>query len=190
MSKNKDQTGENQQTQSRFWTVTIFIVLTVAFATVVWVMIASDYQSRAILLAAIIATASTAFTLSSNKKREIASSHRERKENGYMEYINIFFDVVDIKNPNKKEKELKNKMLEFRKTLLIWGSDETITTWNKLARSANDPNNRAELLRMSAEMLRSIRKDLGHNDFNLPASELLKLIIKAEEHDDMDKLGF
>ena len=81
-------------------------------------------------------------------------------------------------------------MLEFRKTLLIWGSDETITTWNKLARSANDPNNRAELLRMSAEMLRSIRKDLGHNDFNLPASELLKLIITAEEHDDMDKLGF
>ena len=105
-----------------------------------------------------------------------------------MEYINIFFDLIDIKNPNKKEKELKTKMLEFRKTLLIWGSDETITTWNKLARSANNINNHEELLRMAAEMLRSIRKDLGHNDFNLPASELLKLIIKVEEHDDIDNL--
>lgn len=188
MNKNKAETGEYQQKQPKFWTVAIFIAMAGAFAIVVWVIIASDYQSRAILLAAIIATASTVITLRSNKKRDIAASHRERKENGYMEYINIFFDLIDIKNPNKKEKELKTKMLEFRKTLLIWGSDETITTWNKLARSANNINNHEELLRMAAEMLRSIRKDLGHNDFNLPASELLKLIIKVEEHDDIDNL--
>ena len=132
-----------------------------------------------VLLAAILTNFFT-------RRREINARHFLEKREAYGKIIDIVFDLIaSIKSgKNLPEKTLVNKLLAFKKGLMVWGGPEVIESWNEFeieserAGNSNDPE---MLITVMERMLRAIRKDLGHDDHQLKFGSLIGLLILGKD---------
>ena len=86
------------------------------------------------------------------------------------------------------EDETIERMNAIVKDVMVWGSAETVNQYNAFLRNsltANQDNPKVLFENVEA-LLRSFRKDLGHNDRALENLALTKLILKPDEHDKLD----
>lgn len=132
-----------------------------------------------VLLAAILTNFFT-------RRREINARHFLEKREAYGKIIDIVFDVIASTKSGKSlpDKTLVNKMLVFKKGLMVWGGPEVIESWNEFeieserARNNNDPK---IILTVMEQVLRAIRKDLGHDDRQLKFGSLFGLLILGKD---------
>ena len=118
------------------------------------------------------------------KRRETIARHFSDKRQGYMNIINILFDIISSTKSGKKlsEKQLADKMMTFKKALIVWGGPEVIETWNKFEITSSSGNLEAnEMIIQMEKILRAIRKDLGHDDRSLKFGSLWGLILVADD---------
>ena len=120
------------------------------------------------------------------RRREINARHFSEKREAYGKIINIVFDAMASTKSGKKlpDKALVNKMMEFKKGLMIWGDPEVIESWNKFEMESGEGQSRndSRIIFVAMEhVLRAIRKDLGHDDRRLKFGDLCRLIIVAED---------
>jgi len=125
----------------------------------------------------------TLMTHIQTKKREINSRHFLEKRDGYMHMIDLLFELIACKKNDDDitEERLTNKMMEFKKALLIWGGQEIIHTWNDYEMKAASGMSAKETIMQMETIIRAIRKDLGHDDSLLQAGSLVGLILIAED---------
>lgn len=132
-----------------------------------------------VLLAAILTNFFT-------RRREINARHFLEKREAYGKIIDIVFDMIASTKSGKSipDKTLVNKMLVFKKGLMVWGDPEVIELWNEFEieseRVRNDDDPRIILTAME-HVLRAIRKDLGHDDGRLKFGSLFGLIILGKD---------
>lgn len=160
----------------------------------VYSLVITDTNTRSVLISIVGLTVTTLITLHNTKKREIAAKHRAQKSEGYMGYIDIFTDLGrPMKNRKIKGKDFENRIIEFKKTLLAWGGKDTIDAWNKTAKIANSIDEKPEelnpeMLYALADMLMSIRKELGHDNVDIDHADILKVLMSIDSHDQIDAL--
>ncbi len=100
-----------------------------------------------------------------------------------MHIIDLIFDfVVNAKNDEDLgESQMLEKIIPFKKALLVWGSPDTIEAWSQFeVVSGKNPTNETIVKEMEI-LLRAIRKDLGHDDSKLQFGSILALLIVAED---------
>lgn len=117
------------------------------------------------------------------KKREIVARHFENKREGYTHVINLIFDIIRSvkKGEELGEDNILKKIIPFKKALIVWGSPEIIEAWNRFEQiSEKDPSSEMMFEEME-NILRAIRKDLGHDDSQLTFGSITKLLIIAED---------
>lgn len=184
---------------SRLLGGTALIVVFAIIGLFIWSLTEADANTRSAIIAAIGLIVTVLIANSQTKKREIAAHHFSDKRNGYMNYVDIFIDlgrseiegkkcdsserISDAPGNDQKSHILEDRVLEFKKTLLIWGSTELIETWNVVMNKIDTVDSNEDRLDMLDDVLRAIRKDLGHNDFGLQRGKLVSLLIKREEND-------
>ena len=80
------------------------------------------------------------------------------------------------------EKQLVKRLLEYKKTLLVWSDAHVIKAWNDAESSWASTNQDpiASLLTWD-NLMREMRKDLGKDDSELEDGDLVALILLAEE---------
>ena len=125
------------------------------------------------------------------KAREVHARHFPEKTEAYGKIMDLIFSIIgNIKSKNKhSDSDLKKLMLDFKKSMMIWGSAETIRLWNEIETVTNTEGQNPETtMAVMEQLLRAIRKDLGQDDQSLQFGELLKLIIVPEEKDKMSGL--
>ena len=118
------------------------------------------------------------------KRREIVARHYSDKRQGYMNIINILFDIISSTKSGKKpsEKQLADKMMTFKKALIVWGGPEVIETWNEFEITSSNGDLKAnEMIIQMEKILRAIRKDLGHDDRSLKFGSLWGLVLVADD---------
>lgn len=117
------------------------------------------------------------------KKREINSRHFTEKRAAYTLIIDLFFDflMAEKTGKNTSDKKTLEKIILFKKSLIIWGVTDVIEFWNELEGGTLNSGNEQESLVQIEQMLRSIRKDLGHNDNSLEFGNLAALLLISEE---------
>ena len=118
-------------TKSRLFVFAIWLAVIALLGAYIYSLVIADNNTRSALISVIAFIAVTAITLRSNKQREIDAKHRKHKAEGYRKYIDIFIDMGG-KHRKLSDKKFEESVLEFKKTLLTWGSEETIKTWNIL----------------------------------------------------------
>lgn len=124
----------------------------------------------------------------SNRRREINSRHFIEKKNAYMHLINLIFDIFKSikKDESITEDELLERMFDFKRELMVWGDKtviEALDTYERNSIALLDEKNPSQTLLLVDDLLRSIRKDLGHNDSQLERGNLVRMLIVADEKD-------
>ena len=137
------------------------------------------------ILALIGVSASAIMAHWSAKKREVEARHFAEKRKGYNSFIDIMFDVltaIKLGREPPSERQLATRILEYKKTLLIWADAYVIKMWDEVESSlANTDQDPKKVLLMWDSLLREMRKDLGKDDSELDDGDLVSLILLAKE---------
>lgn len=112
------------------------------------------------------------------KNKEIEQKHFEKKALAYQNFISEFMNGAIQYKGKERDKKLFKAMMDFKKTVLVWGKPEMIKDMlrlqEKLLSVAELPSNVVEA---SDFLYRIIRKDLGHDDSTLKHYELAQLTL-------------
>lgn len=131
----------------------------------------------------IVSVISVVFSRYLETRATIRKEHREKKIPVYESLIGfifkIFMGVKDEKTPD--EKELLEFMSDFTQRAIVWASDDVLNAWIQFRdMSLNEEEvkkNPMKLMFSYENVLREIRKDLGHKNKNLGKGKLLSLFI-------------
>ena len=172
---------------SRTLRIIVGILLIVAALSIVgvlvWSLLGADANTRSGVIGFIGMIAVALYTHYQTKKREISARHFSDKREGYIKFVDLFFDLTQSAGTNSKvpQRVLVEKFLPFKKALIIWGGPEILELWNSFEAKANDEQSPDEMMRVLEDILRAIRSDLGHDDSALPYGSLVALILVAED---------
>ena len=132
---------------------------------------------------AIISVASILVAKYYERKAAIELELRSKKIPFYQNMIDLIFYYfyAEKLGQKKDDKEELLAMSEMTKGMVIWGSPEVVASYSEFRRLAllppasNRPSN--EVVFSIENILRGIRKDLGHNDLKLSKGAILRLFI-------------
>lgn len=141
------------------------------------------------VLTAAVSISTFIYNNSRQLTREIKSRHFSDKRIAYQKFFDFLFRIFAAQKTGEeiKESELIAMMHSLAKDLMIWGSAESINQFNMFLRdSAINEGDINHTFRNVENLMRSFRKDLGHDDRNLEYFGLSKVMIKPEDHHKLD----
>ena len=160
----------------------IWIVFGILFA---WIGSQDSEVVKTIIVAtATILAALVAVVVSQQwtKKREIAESHRQQKIDLYTPFIKMVMDQMQRqKNASSKDAAANTASIEeffreFTMGLVLWGSPKFVRSYLKFRGAATEDSSENVILLMD-DLIRALRKDLGHSDWLLPRGDLIKTFL-------------
>ena len=169
-----------------FMVVAVVLVVLVAAGLVAMSLWNADPNVRSALVAAIGMFAVGIWSHRQIKKREIEARHFVDKRDAYMKFMDLFFDVMKgqrLKRPTR-DRKLVEDLATIKKYLMVWAGPEMLGAWDKFeaeAEAAAASANPTDALLSFDNLLRAIRKDLGHNDTLLASGSLISMILKSED---------
>lgn len=113
----------------------------------------------------------------------------EAKREAYGDFIGSFMSFFHrfAQDQEVPPHEMVNAIRSLSTDVMTWGSAATVNAFNRYQREniipTSDPK---ELFRRTEIFLRALRKDLGHNDSSLRNFALTKLLLRGDEHDNLD----
>lgn len=162
-------------------------IIVIAFA--IWFVYAKWEDLDANTLATVFTGLVVIYGYSETKKRETVARHFIEKKNAYGDFINFICKISERKNQGKNSfQEMVNKTETFKRALITWGGKDIIDAYNRYTRTANPATTDKDLFLLVDDLLRAIRKDLGHNDSKLKRGELVGMFLDNESKEKLDKL--
>lgn len=116
------------------------------------------------------------------KKREVNARHYEDQRRVYMQLIDLIYSMAHENKSGKKptNKGIESKMIDLSKALMIWGGPEMIKAWNNYRSDSAKSKSPEEGLKKMELILKTIRKDLGHDDSSLNDFDIIGLMLTAD----------
>jgi hypothetical protein len=82
------------------------------------------------------------------------------------------------KTPAPNEDEAKTFMAEFNREFMVWGSDSVVAAWVRWRKHfAKSPDDTKEAMFLIEDLIRAIRRDLGHRNKGLAEGDILAIFI-------------
>jgi len=167
----------------------LYVIWLIAWSAIGWVATRESQLAAAIVAAAGTLLASVAAVVYSQqrlRKREIAESHRAKKAELYSKFIKEMIELLmkykgsepDVRSIAEDAK-LQSFFMEFTSDLMLWGSRGVINKYSAF-RSHGQPS-AGNVLLLADDLLRAMRKDLGHSNLFLGRGELIKLLLSDPE---------
>jgi hypothetical protein len=107
----------------------------------------------------------------------------DKKYNVYNEIFSIFFDIMrEGKGFTKKAKpnDLPDRIINVKKDLLIYGTDEIIKKFTEWNVNCNNPNQMSNFQNYLALFI-LIRKDMGYKKSKLTEKDILRIIMGDDD---------
>lgn len=182
---------------SKFWMIFLFLLLT---GFLIWgIFYVDDLQSKIAILgivAIIVAAFTSVLTVGINntkaKEREYELHILKEKQKVFEHFYNSYFEM--LKGVKKGNKGLSNKveqeMMEFKKGLMNWGSDQLIKEYlafdTKLIESEGNPD-KFNILKDGNDFIKALRKELGFNDSK--EVNVMSIILTAAARKELKESG-
>ena len=129
-----------------------------------------------------------------DRQSKVRQELMQKKVPVYERYMEMWFDVLRLgtsARPNPDEapnmatpEAVQEAVIETARQLILWGSDEVVQRHAALRRLGNptpfDPELHAQLL-VFEDVLKAIRKDLGHSGRILRPGDLLILFLNTSD---------
>jgi len=167
----------------------IAIVVAAGWAayTLISLFLSAEDPLRLGVLTAAVSVIALIYNNARQQVREIKSRHFVEKRQAYQKFFDFLFEMFSASRKGQRldESQMVDKMQAIVKEIMIWGSAETINEFNSFVRAtANPPAEGVPgIFGIVERLMRSLRRDLGHNDRKLEHLGLTKLLIKGDEHD-------
>ncbi len=130
---------------------------------------------------------------SETKKREIVARHFSEKKNVYMKFIDMLIKVLKGQKEETpvEQEDLVEAMYNFRGEMIIWGGADTINAFDKYIKNAelDDTTGECDPLLVVDDLLRAMRKELGHNDDSLKRGRIVGMLLDVEGKKLLDGLA-
>ena len=163
------------------------LVLLGASALVVYSWLKADANTRFGVIGVVGTLVSAVLVHKQTKKREADARMFAEKRKAYVGFLDLFFDMSGRVGDKPTDEQLRERMLEFKKALLVWGDTDAFALWRSLEGGVGNSKNPREVLLHLDKILRLMRKELGHDDSLLPEGELAASILVAEDRDMLRK---
>jgi len=156
---------------------------------------------KAASIAAFVSVITFLFGRYFEQKRELKQKINSEKIKVYKGFFDFYFDLFSyekIHGEPKPELDLMKEMLEFRKVLILWGSDSVIDAYVEFkdrmvefGEGEDDlPTKTAKMMKASANVLASMRKDIGYTFTSFNAKDLaaMQLAVDSETEKVIERL--
>lgn len=165
------------------------IIGLIAFGFAIWMIVElADAVARATAGTVLVGLIGVLYVQLQTKKREIEARHFPKKVEGYQKFVDFLIDdLLQLGKVSKKSEEGKlgvptlqavKSVVEFKKTVFIWGSPQMIRAVEEFELLMGDPD---KIFSVVDKMYRIMRKDLGHSDLLLKDGDLVAFLMKASE---------
>ncbi|MEQ8855080.1 hypothetical protein [Gimesia sp.] len=149
----------------------------------------SEYAAPLIVTAGTIIVTVLSVVLSRyyETRSAIEKEHRDNKIPVYEDLLKFMFKIfMGTKTGNPvSEKEMIDFMSKFNQVAMVWASDDVLSAWIKFRSTSMDEeqtkNNPIRLMVVFEDLIREIRKDLGHKNKNLTNGKILSLFVNDIE---------
>ena len=153
-------------------------------------LLSLDSSVAATIIAAsatvLVSVVSIIYSQRKTKEREIAESHRPQKIELYKRFMDDV--VLGVLRMTKKkggksiddadvQEHLQDFFFQFTGDLIVWGSPQVIKSYTEFRSSGDQP----EIILKVDDMLRAIRKDLGHSNRGIGRGALISLFLTDPE---------
>lgn len=182
---------------SKFWMFFLFLLL---IGFLIWgIFFVDDLSSKISILgivAVIVAAFTSVLTVSINnkkaKEREYELHILKEKQKVFEHFYNAYFEMLS--KVKKGKTGLTNKaieeMMEFKKGLMNWGSDNLIENYlkfdNKMIEKQENPDS-FNLLLDGDNFIKELRKELGFVDSK--KVNIMSIILNAEARKELTEKG-
>ena len=174
--------------------VAIAVVIAIPYVAYLAIIIFLSASSAAKLgaLTALISIIALIYNNLRQQEREIKSRHFSEQRQAYQKVGDLLFDIMNSVTGTEQldnDETLKRSRM-IVKDIMFWGSANTVNQYNLFIRNSSQPieeNSMANFHNVE-NLLRALRKDLGHNDKKMEHLGLSKLLIKGDEHHKLDNI--
>ncbi len=117
------------------------------------------------------------------QRREIKSRHYTDKVKAYKNILTTLLKILNNSSDSNYMNKHINEFKEIQKELLIWADSGVVDAWTcLLGKAVNIEANARKDIYAWEELIKAMRKDLGHNDIAMKKGALLKIILKPDEY--------
>lgn len=166
--------------------IALAIVVGWAVFAAVTLFIAATATVKLGVLTAGVSAVALLYNNARQQAREIKSRHFVEKRQAYQKFFDFLFEMFSAQRKGTQidEADMIDRMQVIVKEIMIWGSADTINEYNSFIRNTVDPPSDGDpkIFGTVEKLMRSLRRDLGHDDRKLERLGLTKLLIKGEEH--------
>jgi hypothetical protein len=159
---------------------------------IIFFIISMDSEIAVAIIAASVTALVSIVTIIISKifeaRTRVQIDNRIKKVPIYEKLINFMSRVLLGSKINKapSESEILTFMMDFTQEIMVWGSDDVISSWVKFRRivlnEAQIKNEPLKSMFIYEELVKSIRKDLGHKNKGIEKGDILALFVN-----DIDK---
>lgn len=162
------------------------VVILLLFILIGWIVFTLTSNMSTALATAIGAVIVGIYVQYQTSRREMRSLRFPKLAEAYQILTDVFFNSASNNEKNAASKrKLTQDILKCKKILFIYASAHTIKAWNDFEKSSSNEENLLENVISAFEnLMKRIRRDLGHHDWILNQMELSSFIIRGDEKDD------
>ncbi|MBU1010103.1 MAG: hypothetical protein KKD74_08220 [Bacteroidetes bacterium] len=113
------------------------------------------------------------------RRLQIEKQLSDRKYNVYIDLLTVFFNILkQVKKGQKTNaQKLIDKMMDIKKELIIFGSDNVLYAFFKWEKQSQTKGN----LKSLAELIVEVRKDMGNPKTKITTKDFLKSLVQSDE---------
>jgi len=119
-----------------------------------------------------------------DKIKNIENQLSEKKFQIYSELVYIIFDTIHGEKIGKKitDKELTRRILEIKKNMFLYVSDEMFQSFTNWTLELHKPgNNGVDHFKKYFELMKLVRKDMGQSNSKISLDDFMIYIMQNEE---------
>lgn len=146
-----------------------------------------DQQTIISILISILTISSGIFIVILQRKTEkikiIENQLSEKKYKAYSELIEIFYNIFKDTKNNKpiNNQNLTLKLIDIKKDLFIYGSDEIFRKFTDWLCFSTENSNNLNHMNYFLDLMIAIRRDMGKKDTSLTKHEIMLNIIQDKK---------
>lgn len=175
--------------RARLQTLLGLVMLTATIGLIGWAFVEAVQAQPAVVgsvATAALAVAGVVWQQRKSEKARLREAHRDRMTPIYEELLSIVRRAAENGSSGPSE-EMVEFIKDFKSRQLLLGAPSEMITafnaWEATATKAKEQKDDVSMVLAWEQLLRAIRRDLGHDDSKLPPRELLRVFMSdIDEH--------
>jgi len=118
-----------------------------------------------------------------DKLKDIENQLSDRKYKMYSDVIYLLFDIINSTKTNKtiSDTAILKRILDIKRDMFIYAPDNIFKTFTKWTLELNHPESSVTHFKIYYQMMKLIRKDMGHTSTKIELDDFMLFLMQNEE---------